>query len=329
LIEIRVESLLSMQKVELEAAGRGSSVCILCDTVSSKYRNDARDIHILNDEYMGNRAIVISHLLSDDECDAVMQFINSHETPSGSATKSSDDPSTMIPANSRKEYRNCLRMCATSELIAAELLARITPILASLGEEIIQCTEANSKNFLQDGLGMLGQWNLDSINTYFRLCKYHFGGHFAPHFDSDFIVDPMDHRSLKTLMIYLNGDYDGGETQFCNDHALFFDCTKNLYCAPDEMVHTRWKPSKGDCILFDHRLLHEGSMVSSGEKYIMRSEVMYKKQQSDGSVASIQEQAIRLWYEGCDLEAKGDIDEAIKRYRRAYKLYPELENQFF
>lgn len=286
----------------------------------------SREVIVLNEGIMGNRAIVISHLLSNDECDAVMQFMNQYDP----AKEVSDSVTTekMVPANSKSEYRNCLRMCATGEEISTELFNRIDLILKQLGEDKKLCSTSNENEFLQDGLGMKGEWRFSSVNSFFRLCKYNPGGHFAPHYDSDFIIDPLGHRSLKTLMIYLNDDYGGGETQFCSEHALYFDKEKRLYCAPEETVHTSWKPRKGDCILFDHRLLHEGAMVTSGEKYIMRSEAMYQLSNEDKEENNEEKQAIRLWYEGCALEAQGDINEAIKRYRRAYKLYPELESRF-
>lgn len=47
----------------------------------------------------------------------------------------------------------------------------------------------------------------------FRLCRYLPGGHFAPHFDGPYVQD-QNVRSLQTFMLYLNGDFEGGSTNF-------------------------------------------------------------------------------------------------------------------
>lgn len=287
-----------------------------------------RSVHILNSELLGHRAIVIGNLFDDEECDKLVQFIDGRDPTI--ATDNAEGLNLMVPANSKREYRNCLRLCARNQEVADEIHRRVLPILSCLGEQDKLCSPANAAEFLQGGLGMKGMWRVDSVNPFFRLCKYHEEGHFGPHSDADYIVDPFTHRSLKTLMIYLNDSYDGGETHFCHSHDMHFDEAHRIYCAPAESIHTSWKPRKGDCILFDHPLLHEGARVRNGEKYIMRSEVMYRKDAvAPENEDSIQEEkAIRLWYEGCSLEEQGQVDAAIRLYRQAYKLLPALESHF-
>lgn len=299
---------------------------------SSLFRFDQtnvdRPVHILNSELLGNRAIVIGNLFDDEECDKLTQFIDGHDPTI--AANNRDGLNLMVPANSKREYRNCLRLCARNQDVADEIHRRILPILTRLGEQDKQCSTSNAAEYLQGGLGMKGTWRVDSVNPFFRLCKYHEEGHFGPHSDADYIVDPFTHRSLKTLMIYLNDTYDGGETHFCHSHDMHFDAEHRIYCAPVESVHTSWKPRKGDCILFDHPLLHEGARVRNGEKYIMRTEVMYRKDAtaSEDEASIREEKAIRLWYEGCSLEEQGQVDAAIRLYRQAYKLQPALESHF-
>jgi hypothetical protein len=55
-------------------------------------------------------------------------------------------------------------------------------------------------------------------------------------------------------MVYLNGGFSGGETNF---------------------GEVRVTPETGLGLLFDHYLLHEGTAVISGRKYVLRSDVMY------------------------------------------------------
>ena len=110
-------------------------------------------------------------------------------------------------------------------------------------------------------------WEVDGLNSRFRFCKYLGGeGHyFGPHTDGMYTAD-LDHRSLFTCMFYLNGgpDFKGGLTNFI-DHKT-------------RKVNHSIVPAPGLCVIFrqvDLRTYHEGTQVTSGLKYIMRTDVMY------------------------------------------------------
>ena len=110
-------------------------------------------------------------------------------------------------------------------------------------------------------------WEVDGLNSRFRFCKYLGGeGHyFGPHTDGMYTAD-LDHRSLFTCMFYLNGGpyFKGGLTNFI-DHKT-------------RKVNHSIVPAPGLCVIFrqvDLRTYHEGTQVTSGLKYIMRTDVMY------------------------------------------------------
>jgi len=94
-------------------------------------------------------------------------------------------------------------------------------------------------------------------NERFRCYRYDVEQRFAPHYDGAFIRDD-DERSLLTFMIYLNDGFGGGSTRF---HDFDVDVT----------------PKCGMALLFQHFLLHEGCDVTSGVKYALRSDVMYRR----------------------------------------------------
>jgi prolyl 4-hydroxylase len=95
------------------------------------------------------------------------------------------------------------------------------------------------------------------INERFRCYRYAPGQRFAPHQDGAFRRSADEHSQL-TLMVYLNAGFGGGTT-----HFLDFE---------REVV-----PRTGDALLFQHRLWHEGSVVTSGTKCVLRSDVMYRR----------------------------------------------------
>mmetsp|Transcript_3509 Transcript_3509/g.5791 ORF Transcript_3509/g.5791 Transcript_3509/m.5791 type:complete len:300 (+) Transcript_3509:45-944(+) len=276
----------------------------------------AYDTFLLSEENFGKRAFVIKNLLSDDECDRLVQFMEEKTTQS-------------VPASSQKAARNHLRIVIQSISLGDQLLRRITKVLEEMGEAEVHVSDENKSNFIHNGIGMHGCWKLHSMNEQFRLCKYEPNGHFGPHYDSDYIVDPLTLRSLKTFMIYLNDDFAEGETAFVSEHDLHFDSDRSIYCAPDHVTIAALKPYKGDCLIFDHQMLHEGGQVKDGCKYIIRSDLLYKKDDNntianDGDTSNTH-QAVRWYYEGVRLEESGDIDGAIRFYRKAFKLCPEIE----
>ncbi len=111
------------------------------------------------------------------------------------------------------------------------------------------------------------QWKLEKLNSRFRFCKY-IGGkehYFGPHTDGEYIVD-SNHRSLLTCMLYLNGcdEFEGGLTNFIDYKTK----------AINYSVH----PEPGLCVIFPQANLdfyHEGTKVTKGLKYILRTDVMY------------------------------------------------------
>ena len=91
------------------------------------------------------------------------------------------------------------------------------------------------------------------LNERLRFYRYGPGQRFAPHTDGCHRRSNGD-ESFFTLMVYLNGGARGGETRFENASVT---------------------PEPGLALIFDHYLLHEGAPVLEGQKYVLRSDVMY------------------------------------------------------
>jgi hypothetical protein len=90
-----------------------------------------------------------------------------------------------------------------------------------------------------------------------RIYRYEPGQHFGLHHDQSY-EGPDGARSLLTLMVYLNEGFDGGETDF-----------------PEQ--HQRIAPRIGTALWFQHMLLHAGRRVAAGTKYVLRSDVLYRR----------------------------------------------------
>lgn len=110
-----------------------------------------------------------------------------------------------------------------------------------------------------------GAWMIDYLNPRIRICRYLPGQYFHKHLDGVHFVSESQQSKL-TFMIYLNGseDFTGGKT-------LFFNSKK------DDTIIGSYEAKKGDLIIFDHNLWHSGAVVLKGEKYILRSDIIYRK----------------------------------------------------
>ncbi|HWV65719.1 2OG-Fe(II) oxygenase [Chitinophaga sp.] len=97
--------------------------------------------------------------------------------------------------------------------------------------------------------------NASGVNELFRFYKYSPGQRFKMHKDGSFERNRFE-ASQYTFMIYLNEAYTGGETIF----------------ASGEIV----RPETGTALVFHHPLRHEGSLLTAGVKYVLRTDIMYK-----------------------------------------------------
>jgi hypothetical protein len=99
---------------------------------------------------------------------------------------------------------------------------------------------------------------LVGANERFRCYRYRPGMRFAPHRDGAFHRNDNEF-SCYTFMVYLNSEFEGGNTTF--------------FTEPEISI----KPETGMALLFQHPILHEGALVISGVKYVVRTDLMYRK----------------------------------------------------
>jgi prolyl 4-hydroxylase len=100
--------------------------------------------------------------------------------------------------------------------------------------------------------------SLVGANERFRCYRYQPGMRFAPHADGAFHRNENE-QSLYSVRVYLNGDFEGGATTFITE--------------PEVSI----QPEPGKILLFQHPIIHEGSVVTAGVKYVARTDLMYRK----------------------------------------------------
>lgn len=102
---------------------------------------------------------------------------------------------------------------------------------------------------------VIDDWQLSGFNERFRFYRYKDQQFFKQHKDGTFRRSDTE-ESFLTFIMYLNDDFDGGHTDF---------------------VWESIQPKTGSVLVFPHRLNHQGSAVTSGTKYVLRTDVMYRQ----------------------------------------------------
>lgn len=156
--------------------------------------------------------------------------------------------SGFLPANHKypESYRNNARFQVDDVRLANRLFEKV-------------CTAIPNKLETEEKT-----LSLAGLNERLRYCKYAAGQSFSIHQDGVY-YPTKGQESVLTFLLYLNdeGDYEGGETAFFLDR---FGKTKLA----------EYSGCVGDVIVFDHKLWHSGQAVTRKNKYILRSDFIYK-----------------------------------------------------
>jgi len=112
------------------------------------------------------------------------------------------------------------------------------------------------RQVMSKGIRNNENYKVSGFNEMFRIYKYSPGQQFKMHHDGSYIKNENE-KSFYTFLIYLNNDFEGGETEF-----------EHLFTVA---------PKKGSALVFYHPLRHEGKTLISGQKYVLRTDVMYLK----------------------------------------------------
>jgi prolyl 4-hydroxylase len=101
-------------------------------------------------------------------------------------------------------------------------------------------------------------FELVGVNERFRCYRYKPGMRFAPHMDGAFHRNANE-QSFYSFLDYLNEGFEGGHTTFATEPEISI------------------RPKTGMGLLFQHAIIHEGSIVNSGVKYVARTDLMYRR----------------------------------------------------
>ncbi|RCK67288.1 hypothetical protein Cantr_03349 [Candida viswanathii] len=197
-----------------------------------------------------DQIVVIRNFFTKDLCN---ELIKSFETKLTLET---------TPLIKSKEYAVRFNdRTSMTDLVSADILwLYLAQILSSNPYNDEDLAEINE--IFQDGVG---------LNPQLRVYRYKRGHHFNKHYDDSVVCPIPPHgkengRTKWTLLIYLTGDdeFKGGGTIF--------------YPEVRGVLPLNIHPSKGMALLHKHGddcLKHEAEVVESGEKWVLRSDVVF------------------------------------------------------
>lgn len=148
--------------------------------------------------------------------------------------------------------------------------AEVAPIVGLEGPEVDLATRNNTRVMWDDAgeadalLARLGErvparlsgLRLAGANPRLRLYRYGPGERHGAHWDT--VVEfEGGVQSLVTFVVYLNEGFQGGVTDF-----------------PE--LGQKIEPRRGRALLFQHRILHIATEVTAGEKFVLRTDVLYR-----------------------------------------------------
>jgi prolyl 4-hydroxylase len=185
--------------------------------------------------------VVIHDFLSEAECAAYRERADQ----AGYGEAPINNGSAFVRMES---VRNNERVMIDDMEEAARLWARMAPLLPASWQRI-------AVNWYDDTPAPMDPVGL---NERLRIYRYLPGQYFKPHSDARF-VRTRDEFSMLTVLLYLNGGFEGGQTRIIEDD-----------------YDVEISPRPGLALIFRHDLRHEGVEVRAGEKYVLRTDVMYR-----------------------------------------------------
>lgn len=211
--------------------------------------------------------IVIDDLFSKEEC---------HQLMARSEQQGYEEALVNIGGGRQQKLshvRNSDRCIMDDPVLAEEIWQRILQTLNSLPPSQREKVYEPDALQLDDKLytRSSGWWTAVGLNERLRFLRYKPGTFFKPHQDGQYTRANAEaggdmrvgETSFVTCQLYLNDNFEGGATRFHKSPRERDGCVSEVH------------PKMGSVLLFQHDLLHEGCLVASGQKYVIRTDVMY------------------------------------------------------
>eukprot|EP01006_Ploeotia_vitrea_P052444 TRINITY_DN67687_c9_g1_i1.p1 TRINITY_DN67687_c9_g1~~TRINITY_DN67687_c9_g1_i1.p1 ORF type:complete len:698 (+),score=107.68 TRINITY_DN67687_c9_g1_i1:47-2140(+) len=239
------------------------------------------------------RLFLIDTLFTPEECKELISNIEEAEKQINSEDQAGGEKMEDVKKWYNPDLRKHSRMLVKNQQLASTLFSRIVSFFSS--KELFGVAPSGEQVHKQD------VWLPVGLNEVFRIAKYQQGDYFKKHLDvpwrqpttqetnnapsSSSSSSPpsappstgVADTSIFTLLVYLNEDFDGGETVwYKQEPSSPADASGST---PDDSSFSAvftYKPAAGTGCVFNHNTWHEGKPIRSGTKYLIRTDVMFR-----------------------------------------------------
>jgi len=190
------------------------------------------------EELIPGKAFYVRHLLSGEEC---KRFRDLMELNSEKVEEL---------GSSEESYQYRKRLVCPQQVAMDQLWSRLQGVMEVEG--LLQLKGLNGRD-----------WTAMGLNEMVRVARYGLGGRFAPHCDSSFTRSAYE-RSWWTVNMYLNtvpAEAEGATVFLSKSH-------NGITVQPEEGAAL---------VFFQPNLLHEGQPLRAGEKWLLRTDVMFRR----------------------------------------------------
>lgn len=208
-------------------------------------------------------ALIIDDLFTPEECAELLKYAEGKAKWEAARVNVGGGQERMMTA-----VRNSTRILLMDKDAAKVLFDRVLPYLEQFGiAEMRQNDTTHCATYPYDwDVGgkenAVVAWKASCINEMLRFLQYHPGQYFRPHEDGQYVRNDGSERSYFTFHLYLGGDAKGGATTIL---------------ARKKEGDVAVEPKVGRVLVFQQKgIQHEGSELSEGVKYTMRTDIMYK-----------------------------------------------------
>jgi len=206
-------------------------------------------------------AFTLNNVLTKQECDNVIDLMNKDEGSGGSFEPVMWRKWDADPEAAAKKLG--VRIIRKSRMFSESLWERIKDIIPKNFETVNQ----KEKKF----------WKAVGLSERVRLIRYDAGQSFPPHMDGPEFISESEQTHLSALFYLdksgsffsISKDFRGGELAFLKREGEKLSKITSI------------SPDVGLVVLFPHKTLHEAEVLSSGHKFLIRDDVMYRLERKE------------------------------------------------
>lgn len=220
---------------------------------------------------MRNGSLLIRNALSNQDCESLISLMNSSPSVEEVSVQGRKD----VP-----DYRvGSTRTTLWSPHLATQLWKKLS---TDVGEHTaIKLHSLSATDWWQGDKERVWWWPV-GLSPMFRFMRYEEGGQHYAHYDAGFIYPNDNYRTLKSVVIYLTTNREGGATRFIKDGQSDIPIWDRKHedwlreVKPEEVTE-KVQPIRGSILVFDHRLCHDVELYTGkAPRIIIRADILYR-----------------------------------------------------